>query len=323
MEITFTPPIKTMMSSTPIDIEAKADLIEWLDTPDGFTLRVGMFRATKRPNKGSVLLLHGRNEALEKYDHVIDELNGRGFDVVSFDWRGQGRSTRFFNNGRRGYIDDFEQHAQDLDLVFTKIALPEARPPFYILAHSMGGLVALYAAPRLVNRLRRMVLASPFVALGDDTLSTGQMHALSSTLCFMGLGNIYLAGGDLGSLNTAFISNKLTTDMQRFEHNRTLMDPEYGLGVGGPTAAWLRACTDAMAVIADPDHHARIHIPTLIIGSGADKIVSNAAIEDYANRLRSGALIMIDGARHELMQETAFYRAQFFAAFDAFIPGSE
>jgi lysophospholipase len=304
-------------------IESRADVLEWLETPDGFVLRVGVFRATQRPYKGSVLLLHGRNEALEKYDHVIDALNGRGFDVVSFDWRGQGRSTRFFKNGIRGYVDDFEQYAQDLELVFSKVALPEARPPFFLLAHSMGGLIALYAAPRLINRLQRMVLASPFIALGDDTLTSGQMHALSSSLCFVGLGNIYLAGGDKGSINTKYTTNKLTTDLDQFEHNRALMAPDRGLGIGGPTAAWLRACTAAMATIADPEHYARIHIPTLIIGSGADTIVSNNAIEDYANRLRSGALIMIDGAKHELMQESQFYRAQFYAAFDAFVPGSQ
>lgn len=310
------------MSSITIDIEAKADVLEWLDTPDGFSLRTAVFRATARPHKGSVLLLHGRNEALEKYDHVIDDLCARGFDVVSFDWRGQGRSTRFFAKGHRGYVDDFEQYATDLELVFAKIALPEARPPFFVLAHSMGGLVALYAAPRLINRLHRMVLASPFIALGDETLSTGQMHTLSSVLCFAGLGNMYLAGGRAGSRATQFINNRLTTDLDRFEHNRALMDPEHGLGVGGPTASWLHACTRAMAAIANPEHYARIHIPTLIVGSGADTIVSNAAIEDYARRLRSGALIMIDGARHELMQESPFYRSQFFAAFDAFVPGS-
>ncbi|TIM62928.1 MAG: alpha/beta hydrolase, partial [Mesorhizobium sp.] len=36
-----------------------------------------------------------------------------------------------------------------------------------------------------------------------------------------------------------------------------------------------------------------------------------------------GSLLVIDGARHEILQETDFYREQFFAAFDAFIPGSD
>ena len=38
--------------------------------------------------------------------------------------------------------------------------------------------------------------------------------------------------------------------------------------------------------------------------------------------MRSGSLLTIDGARHEILQEADIYREQFLAAFDAFIPGT-
>ena len=63
-------------------------------------------------------------------------------------------------------------------------------------------------------------------------------------------------------------------------------------------------------------------MPTLVIAAGEEVIVSNPAIETYTRRLKVGSLIMIDGARHELLQESDFYREQVFAAFDAFVPGS-
>ena len=50
--------------------------------------------------------------------------------------------------------------------------------------------------------------------------------------------------------------------------------------------------------------------------------VSNVAIEHFARQLRVSSLLTIDGARHEILQEADFYREQFFAAFDAFIPGT-
>lgn len=309
------------MNTKTAPIEARH--AEYLETPDGFKIRAAVFTSTVRPNIGSVILLHGRNEAIEKYDHVIADLMKRGLDVVTFDWRGQGKSSRFFEDARRGYVDDFEQYAADLDQVFSQVALPEARPPYYVLAHSTGALVALYAAPRLVNRLQRMVLTAPFLALHDSLLSTNKLHYLTSALCFLGLGNIYIGGGPAGSARVRFETNRLTTDLDRFERNKRLMDPINGLGLGGPTAAWLHACTHAMSVVFDPDHLAKIHIPTLLIGGGSDTLSSAASIEDYAARLRSGALIMVDGARHELMQESDFYRSQFFAAFDAFVPGSD
>ena len=34
-------------------------------------------------------------------------------------------------------------------------------------------------------------------------------------------------------------------------------------------------------------------------------------------------MVTIDGARHEILQEADIYREQFWAAFDAFVPGSD
>ena len=56
--------------------------------------------------------------------------------------------------------------------------------------------------------------------------------------------------------------------------------------------------------------------------SGRDETVSTSAIEDFAGRLRAGSHLIIAGARHEMMMETDRYRAQFWAAFDAFVPGT-
>ena len=39
-----------------------------------------------------MLLLQGLSEFLEKYAEVAAGLTGRGFEVYSFDWRGQGHS---------------------------------------------------------------------------------------------------------------------------------------------------------------------------------------------------------------------------------------
>ena len=38
--------------------------------------------------------------------------------------------------------------------------------------------------------------------------------------------------------------------------------------------------------------------------------------------LRAGSHLVIAGSRHEILQEQDRYRAQFWAAFDAFVPGT-
>ena len=59
----------------------------------------------------------------------------------------------------------------------------------------------------------------------------------------------------------------------------------------------------------------------LMLAAGADSIVSAAAIARFAARLPAGSHRVIEGARHEILQEQDGYRAQLWAAFDAFVPG--
>ncbi len=59
-----------------------------------------------------------------------------------------------------------------------------------------------------------------------------------------------------------------------------------------------------------------------MVAAALDRVVSFRAIEALVGELRAGAHIVITGARHELMMERDSVREQFWAAFDAFIPGS-
>jgi lysophospholipase len=90
------------------------------------------------------------------------------------------------------------------------------------------------------------------------------------------------------------------------------------LGLGGPTIGWTHAAFRLMRDFQEPDYPRRIETPTLVVASGADTVVDLRAVERFATRLRAGNLIVIDGARHEVMMERDAFRDLFFRAFDAF-----
>jgi lysophospholipase len=71
-----------------------------------------------------------------------------------------------------------------------------------------------------------------------------------------------------------------------------------------------------------PEFARRVHLPTLMIGCGDDEIVSLRAIERFAQRLDLVNLVTIGPARHEILMENDRLRERFWAAFDAFIPGT-
>ena len=77
-----------------------------------------------------------------------------------------------------------------------------------------------------------------------------------------------------------------------------------------------------MSALQDPSYPAHIRQPILIVGAGRDAIASNTAIEDFAMLLRAGSHLVVNAAQHEILMEQDRYRSQFWAAFDAFVPGT-
>lgn len=290
---------------------------------DGTKIRYARFAATGRPMKGTVVILTGRNECIEKYFETIRDLSGRGLGAALIDWRGQGGSGRLIRDPERGYVRSFSDYADDLERFFEEIVLPDCRGPYYMLAHSAGALVALLAAPAMVNRVRRMVLIAPFLALPGQRMSMKAIYRVTTLLTLLGLGRLYAAWGPRPEGGTPFDVNKLTSDPARYRRNMLLCDTFPRLALGGPTVRWLRAASKAAETVCRPEFMARIAIPTLVIAAGADQVVSTRAVEDYARRLRLGSLLTIDGAAHEILQEADLYREQFLAAFDAFVPGTD
>jgi lysophospholipase len=78
----------------------------------------------------------------------------------------------------------------------------------------------------------------------------------------------------------------------------------------------------AMRMLRERSFPTRIRQPILIVAAGNDAVVSNAAIEDFASLLRAGSQLVVSGAKHELLMEQDRFRSQFWAAFDAFVPGT-
>lgn len=295
----------------------------FMTTPGGKKVRYGYFPATARPLKGTVVILPGRNECIEKYFETIRDLAARGFGSAILDWRGQGGSDRLLRDRFRGHIGSFQTYVQDLDQFFEEVVLPDCRAPYYVLAHSTGSLVALLSAGSMINRVRRMILLTPLLKLTGYPVTMKTLHRLTTALTMIGLGRMYAAWGPRPAGGTPFTINKLTSDLDRYQRNMLLVDTYPRLQLGGPTVAWTRAACEAAEAVQRPEFIARLQIPVLFIAAGADEVVSTTAIEDYARSLRPGSLLTIDGSRHEILQEADIFREQFFAAFDAFIPGDE
>lgn len=311
-------------------------LIDHPDTPEPPGARVGVITTADRvdlrwatfaplaPSRGTVLALHGRTEFIERWFETVRDLQVRGFTVATFDWRGQGGSQRLARHPRKGHVSSFDGYARDLETVVTRV-MPALPRPWFVLGHSTGALMAVAEAEALLAAgVERAVLTAPFLGLGGrHAFGEPSARVLSRTLRALMMGRLWIPGGGPASIHTApFEDNPLTTDPVRHARNAAFSREHPDVVIGAPTIGWVAAGFDCMDRATSPAALEAYRLPTLIFACGADRIVSNRAIERFVVATRSTEMIVLPGARHELLQERDLWRERFWAAFDAFVPGT-
>ncbi len=289
----------------------------------GAKLRFARWPSSLRERRGTVCVFPGRSEFIEKYFEVVGELRRRGFAVAALDWRGQGGSSRPLRNPLKGHVRRFADYDDDLARFMTEVVLPDCPPPYFALGHSMGATVLFKAATMRGCWFSRMVMTAPMLKIAELPLSPGVVSAFASTLTYTGFGGAPVPGGMQDYLaSQVFEENLLTSDRERFLRNQSVLAAAPKLAVGPPTIGWLRAALAAMAEIAGDRFPTRMRVPVLMLAASDDRIVSSLAIEELAMRLKVGAQLVLRGSRHEILQERDAIRQQFWAAFDAFVPGA-
>jgi lysophospholipase len=310
----------TLLVDIPSNPIPKGAMCEIATTDDGVKLRYAYWLPNRSPIRGTVVLIHGRTEFIEKYFETINDLRRRGFAVVTFDARGQGGSDRLLSNPRKGHVRDFADHVNDFETIMQEVVLPDCPPPYYVLAHSTGAAIALLSAERMRTQIDRMVLTAPLFRLSYG--SAKLLSFASGILMNLGLGEAFAPGAGATMLQMQpFSGNPLTSDPERYQRTLAITSSNPALGIGGATIGWVDAAMRACCRLDEPDTAEAIPMPVLIVLGGAESIVSNQAAESFARRVKTVAYLRIPGARHEILMERDELRDQFWVAFDAFIEG--
>ncbi|MBK9294616.1 MAG: alpha/beta hydrolase [Oligoflexia bacterium] len=115
---------------------------------------------TFKPSQPKALVVgcHGLGEHSDCYRFVADKLVNEGFEFSIFDHRGHGKSE-----GKRG-VGSIDEMVLDLKFFIQEIINKDL--PLFILAHSMGGLVAIkYLIRHGMGKARGVVLSSPLLGV--------------------------------------------------------------------------------------------------------------------------------------------------------------
>lgn len=311
------PPDLVDLSSNPVPPGARAG---HFSTSDGVRLRYALFARRADPARGTIVLVQGRSEFIEKYFETIVDFQKRGFAVATFDLRGQGGSERQIGRADLGFVEHFDDYWTDLSDFHREIVLPDCPPPFYLVGHSTGGLVGLFAATRDRLMFDRVFLSSPMIGLPGLPFSLQTSARLVNAARYFGLSTLPIGRrAEKKQTEEAFAGNPLTADRTRFVRTVAVLEARPDLEIGFPTLAWVGSALSAMRIANGDAFPRSLKIPVLICAAGNDRVVDSGATEALALRMRAGHHVVIAGARHEMFLETDPIRSQVFAAFDAFI----
>ncbi len=291
--------------------------IVWIDTPDGIRLRAAHWPGPR----GTVLLLSGRGEYVERYQETVDALLDRGYGVWTWDWRGQGLSTRLLPDPLKHHVLDFARYLEDADLILDRHIMPEmGGQKLQMLAHSMGGHLGLRLLARRPELFARAVISAPMIDfLGGGIAMRAFARMVFRTGCVLGRTERFGPGTPpRPNLDPTFEGNPLTSCPERFAASAALLRSMPAVHLGGATWGWLRAATQSQAALQREVK--RITMPTLVAIAGADRIVDNRTTRAFVRRLPRGEALELPGARHELLRELDRHRLQLWAAIDRFLP---
>ena len=112
--------------STPVNVAPSGAVVEELRAVDGVRLRAARWAPEGEP-RGTVALLGGRGEFIEKHYETISDLLQRNFVVAALDWRGQGGSERQLRDPMKAHVDDFSLYERDFAAFVIDVLTPIAR----------------------------------------------------------------------------------------------------------------------------------------------------------------------------------------------------
>jgi alpha-beta hydrolase superfamily lysophospholipase len=198
--------------------------------------------------KGIVVIIHGLGSHSSLFGNVTQFLVPTGYAVYALDLRGHGRSQ-----GQRGHINAWSEFREDLKIFFALIKTLEKGIPYFVLGHSLGGIIALDYVLHFPTTVQGVItMAPPLGKIGVSPLKLLLGKALSQILPRF-------------ALNVGFVDTSISRDQNVLA---TLHQDQFAHSQGSA-----RLATEFLA-INDwvRSRAAHLQVPILILHGGADQI---------------------------------------------------
>ncbi len=288
---------------------------EWR-APDGWPYRrIDWRQPPGRMRRGKLLFANGRGDFIEKYLEPYHHWHAAGWDVTSFDWRGQGASR----GEPRPRLLSFDILIDDLAALIEDWRGVD-KGPHVAIAHSMGGHMLLRTLAERRPRLDAAVLVAPMLLVNSAPIPPWIAPQITDFMCMAGwraepMWRQPSRPQPPGSNRQKF----LTGSVDRYADELWWLEREPDFKVPVPSWGWVRAAYRSAASAFTPARLGAVETPVLLIGADHDRLVSAAAIRRAASLLPHATLKMYPDSAHEILREADRVRLDALAEIDRFL----
>ncbi|MDJ0676747.1 MAG: alpha/beta hydrolase [Calothrix sp. MO_167.B42] len=235
-------------------------------------------------NRAILVIVHGLGGHSGLYGNIVNHLVPQNYAIYSFDLRGHGRSP-----GQRGYINSWSEFRQDLQAFFQFITTQQEKHPYFLLGHSLGGVIILdfiLNCPQAAKQLQGAIALAPSV--GKVGISPFKLF----------LGKVLSRIWPSFSLNTGMNPNTASRDEKVLA--------AYAQDPLRHTRGTARLATEFMTIVAEIQSRVEnFCVPLLIMQGGADKVTLPESSLAFFNKItfRDKTFREYPGTYHEIQND--------------------
>ena len=286
----------------------------WIETIDKVKIRAAHWPSNN--SKGTIFLLPGRTEYIEKYGGIAANFSKLGYNLLVVDWRGQGLADRLSSDRNLGHVDHFSDYQKDIDGLISLAKFLSLPKPWFIIAHSMGGCIALRT---LLTRtyFKAVTFSGPMwgikIAIPLQTFT--KYFAKASTV--LGISHLYAptTSRHCYCVVGLFKNNSLTNCKASWLHMQNQLLEKPSLQLGGPSMKWLDTAFQEMDQLF---REVSPKTKCLCFMGEKETVVSQSRIRHRMKNWPDGELVTLHKGKHEVLMEDTTIVMQVIQRIDRF-----
>ncbi|TPX59732.1 hypothetical protein PhCBS80983_g02317 [Powellomyces hirtus] len=286
------------------------------------------FKSIKGESKNTVVVVNGFTETFAKYRELIYDFNQNGFNVLTWDHRGQGFASRLgCINPATVDVEFFNNYVSDMQTVLTATKKgPLSGHNLLLWAHSMGGGIAASHMEQFPSTFSSAVLSAPMMGINSDPYPEVLALPIADIVLILG-GPCALPPGQsptpesLTDVAAKYEEQTTTTSYARYSATiqPRVQFPE--IQMAGPGARWLSQTLNAVQTIVAKASLATT--PIQLHQAGQDTFVTPQGQNVFCKGISvlgvpllkpapKCSFVSHPTARHELWNEADSIRAPYF-----------